>query len=476
MELDIIDEQLDTLGRAIMGLTLGCARCHDHKFDPISADDYYALAGIFKSTRTMEQYTKVARWWEHPIPTPDDRARQAAHEQELTAAKERIEQFVSEANRTAGDVPSLEDAAQENLEAAYPAGIKTRLKRLRDELAKLEENPPEISSAMGVGERAVRDLPVHIRGSHLAIGEPVPRRFPAVLVAGKQPIFDRQRSGRLRLAAWLTSEHHPLTCRVFVNRIWRWHFGRGLVATPDNFGNLGERPVNQPLLDWLAVRFRENAWSIKWLHRVILSSTTWRMSSRLDRRAAELDPENRLQWRSNMRRLEAEAIRDSILAVSGQLDRSMGGTLITLGNRAYFFDHTSKDTTEYRSNRRSIYLPVVRNHLYEMFSLFDYSDAGSVVGSRETSTVAPQALFMMNSDFVHRASEALAKQLCSQEQSDEARIRSLYRRVLCRDPAPHEVLSSLEFLGRAAADFDEPEAWPLLCQVVLSSNEFVYLR
>ena len=316
MEMDIIDEQLDTLGRAVMGLTLGCARCHDHKFDPIGNDDYYALAGIFKSTKTMEHYTKIARWWEVPIPDGEDRQKQAEHKKQIEEAKSKVDSFVAEANKKV--VASLPEgtSVEGNLEEKFPAETKAELKKLRDAVTKLEKSPPAVSSAMAVAERDVKDLPIHIRGSHLTLGEVVPRRFPRVLAGDIQSAFPKDSSGRLELAQWLTSNEHPLTSRVIVNRVWRWHFGNGLVGSPDNFGIIGQKPINQPLLDWLAVSLQENGWSLKWLHKKILMSQTWQMSSQLDENAQSVDPENRLQWRANVRRLEAEAIRDSILAVS----------------------------------------------------------------------------------------------------------------------------------------------------------------
>ncbi len=478
MEMDIIDEQIDTLGRSVMGLTLGCARCHDHKFDPIAADDYYALAGIFKSTRTMEHYKKIARWWENPIPSRDDERHLREYESKIAAAKAKIVTLVSEANRRIAESLPTGQATPKNLAEKYSAATKAELKKLRDQVAALEKNPPEVSTAMGVGERDAVDLAVHIRGSHLTLGDVVPRRFPVVLAGERQPEMGTETSGRLQLAQWLTSDSHPLTSRVIVNRLWRWHFGQGLVASPDNFGQIGSRPVNQPLLDWLAVSFREHDWSIKWLHRTIMLSSTWQMSSQLDEHSQQVDPENQFQSRANVRRLEAEAIRDSVLAISGQLDRSLGGTLLTLKNRSFFFDHTSKDTTDYKSTRRSIYLPVVRNHLYEVFSLFDYSDAGSVVGNRTTSTVAPQALFMMNSDFMQTASESLAARLDHDSQAIERRIQTLYQLVLQRGPTATELQDAAEFVNesKSLADGDEAAAWVLLCQTLLASSEFIYLR
>ncbi len=484
MEMDIIDEQIDTLGRSLMGLTLGCSRCHDHKFDPIVSEDYYGLAGIFKSTRTMEHYKKIARWWENPIPTDQELALSKAHQEKLASAKTAIKEFVKKANKQV--LGSLPEGATipKDLESHYSAITKTDLKRLRAELVTLEKNTPETSTAIGVSERDVTDVAIHIRGSHLTLGKVVPRRFPVVLAGENQSAFGEKHSGRLKLARWLTAESHPLTGRVFVNRVWRWHFGQGIVGSPDNFGNLGERPVNQPLLDWLAVTFRETGWSVKSLHRRIMLSSTYQMSSQFDERAAVADPENRLQWRANIRRLEAESIRDATLAVSGLLDRKMGGSLLHVKNRAFFFDHTSKDTTDYTKPVRSLYLPVVRNNLFGMFQLFDYSDAGSVVGSRTTSTVAPQALFMMNSDFMQDAGAALANRvLAENDVSDKSRVRHLYRIVFNRAPTETEFSRSIEFLQRATTALKDNETskspstgWPLLCQIVLSSNEFIYVR
>ncbi len=477
MEMDIIDEQLDTLGRAVMGLTLGCARCHDHKFDPIGTDDYYALAGIFKSTKTMEHYTKIARWWEVPIPNAVDRQKQSDHKMKVDEAKAKVDSFLAETSKKV--VASLPEgiSVEGNLEDKFPAETKAELKKLREVVMKLEKAPPAVSSAMAVAERGVKDLPIHIRGSHLTLGEVVPRRFPRVLAGNKQDAFPKDRSGRLKLARWLTSNEHPLTSRVIVNRVWRWHFGTGLVGSPDNFGIIGQKPVNQPLLDWLAVSLQENVWSLKWLHKKILMSQTWQMSSQFDEHAQSVDPENRLQWRANVRRLEAEAIRDSILAVSGQIDRTFGGTLITIANRSFFFDHTSKDTTDYSSVRRSIYLPVVRNHLYEVFSLFDYSDAGSVVGSRGTSTVAPQALFMMNAEFMQKAGDALAKRVESARNNEE-KVKALYRIALTRPPTADELKNTSTFIRRSRQLSEKAEAdfIRLLAQALLSSNEFIYLR
>ncbi|MEO1994572.1 MAG: DUF1549 and DUF1553 domain-containing protein, partial [Planctomycetaceae bacterium] len=480
MEMDIIDEQIDTVGRSLMGLTLGCARCHEHKFDPIGLDDYYGLAGIFKSTRTMEHFTKIARWWENPIPTPEEHERQQDHRRQVQQKQAAVEALITQANAALQSGDPSEPETQENREKRYPAATRNQLKKLRDELAALEKQSPQVSTAMGVLDRKVRDVRIHIRGSHLTLGRVVPRQLPRVLSSGKPTDFDQDSSGRLALANWLTAAEHPLTARVMINRIWRWKFGRGIVATADNLGRLGAQPSNQPLLDWLAVEFVRRGWSIKAMQRLIMQSATYRMSSRYDARAARVDPENRLHWRTNVRRLEAEAIRDSLLMVGGLLEKSMGGSLLHVKNREFFFDHTSKDKTVYDSPRRSLYLPVVRNHLYDVFQLFDYTDAGSPSGNRPTSTVAPQALFMMNGDLMLAVSASLAQRLRASAAVDDAgRIQELYSIAYGRRAAEEEVSGALEFLQQDERSIDEtgrPDPWQLLCQVILAANEFVYIR
>ncbi|MDR3638345.1 MAG: PSD1 and planctomycete cytochrome C domain-containing protein [Isosphaeraceae bacterium] len=485
MEMDLVDEQVDTVGRAFLGLTLGCARCHDHKFDPIGTADYYGLAGIFKSTRTMETFTKVAKWYENPLASDADLARKAAFDQEVAAKKKAIQSLIDDANKRLkadkGDAFTL----PKDPEPLYPKETQAALKRQRDELAAFEKNAPEMPSAMGVTEGQIADTQIHVRGSHTSLGAAIPRRVPLVLTAAQAPAFSMAQSGRLELARWLVEGNHPLTSRVMVNRLWRWHFGRGLVGSTDNFGALGERPSNPLLLDWLARQFVEGGWSIKSTHRLIMLSSTYRMSSDDNPAAARVDPENRLLGRMNRRRLEAEAIRDALLAVGGPLDPTMGGSLLQVKNRAYFFDHTSRDTTGYDTGRRSVYLPVVRNHLYDMFDLFDSTDASVTNGDRATTTVAPQALFMLNGDLVLRSARALAAGLLDRPGLDDAgRVALLYERAYGRPPSDEEskrAATYLERLGRVLAGegkgpITRLDVWQALCQVVLASNEFLTIR
>ncbi len=497
MEMDIIDEQVSTVAQAFLGLTLGCARCHDHKFDPLPTDDYYALAGIFKSTRTMEHFKKIARWHENPIPTPADLARKAEHDRQVAAKQAEINRVVEDAGTRVNGAAAArgqQPPKDKDLESLYPDEVKTQLRQLRDELAALQKAAPEMPTAMGVTEGQVMDLKVHIRGSHLSLGAEVPRGFPQVLAVGNTSALRldarqtdaRQMSGRLELARWITRPDHPLTARVMVNRLWRWHFGRGIVGTPDNFGALGERPTHPELLDWLARRFVESGWSLKAMHRLFMLSATYQMSSAYDAAAARVDPENLLHWRANVRRLEVESLRDAVLAVSGSLDPQMGGSLVHVKNREFFFDHTSKDTTKYDSPRRSVYLPVVRNHMYDVFDLFDYTDATVPSGDRATSTVAPQALFAMNSELMAAAAERLAEALLAQRDLDDAaRVQWLYVQAFARPGTAAEVRRAAAFIDRAEqvlesqavdATARRERAWALLCQSVLAANEFTYVR
>jgi hypothetical protein len=332
----------------------------------------------------------------------------------------------------------------------------------------------------------VTDVAIHLRGDPLKLGDIVPRRTPLVMRGPHVPQFNDKASGRLQLAEWLVDPQHPLTARVFVNRVWRWHFGKGLVRSPDNFGLLGDAPTHPELLDWLAHRFMEHGWSLKKLHRLIMLSSTYQLGSNVEPNAVDRDPENRLFGRANVQRLEAEAVRDAMLAVSGQLDRTMGGTLLTVKNRAYFFDHTSKDLTDYSSRRRSLYLPVVRNNVYDVFQLLDYPDAAVPSGDRTTTTVAPQALLMMNSEFVARASADMAGSSLSDPQVDEAqRIRSLYVLAYGREATSDEIAQGRTFVAKVeeALRGTEPDeskrrrqAWDGLCHVILAANEFIYLK
>ncbi len=477
--LDIIDEQLDTIGRSMLGLTIGCARCHDHKFDPLTQADYYSLAGIFQSTRTMESLKRIAKWHENSVATTADRQRLEQHQAQIVAKKAEIDGLLQQSSAAAGS------AAQPLPENQLPPEIQQQLAALRASLKELESTIPELPTAMGVTEAEIANARILSRGNHLAPGRLVPRTIPVVLDADNSFRISEGRSGRLEFAEWLTSTRNPLTPRVLVNRVWRWHFGRGIVATADNFGKQAEPPINPRLLDWLAADFVSSGWSLKALHRRILLSQTWQASADRSNPAEQSDPDNHLQWRWSVQRLEAESVRDSILAVCGKLDRSVGESMLHVKNREFLFDHTSKDLTSYDSLRRSVYLPVIRNNLYDAMSLFDCTDGTVPNGDRGASTVASQALFLMNSPLVISAAEHLAQDLCNSSSDFSDRATRLPRAVLGRQLSAQELAelqqaaqqlhAQLQADGIPAAERDLA-VWTSLSQTFLMSNEFLYIR
>jgi hypothetical protein len=379
-------------------------------------------------------------------------------------------------------------AIPDNEAHAFDRATFESLVAMRESLAKLENAEPEVPSIMGVADREVaRSIPIHVRGSHLTLGKDCERGFPAVMrPETSSTIFPSRQSGRLELAKWMSSSDHPLTARVYVNRIWRWHFGQGIVTSTDNFGLLGAKPTHPELLDWLTRRFIEDGWSTKEMHRLLMNSATYKQSSNAVANQGNIDPENHLLSHFNLRRLEAEEIRDSLLFTSGRLDRTRGGKTIALRNREFVFNHTSRDRTNYQNEKRTIYLPVIRNNVYDLMDLFDYPDPTVPSSDRATTTIAPQALLMLNSELVFESSKRLALQLLSEELSDNsARIKRAFLKVVSRTPSHGEVatlgllLKKLQTsIGAVQSDAMNLniQVWTLLCQTLLCSNEFAYIR
>ena len=370
----------------------------------------------------------------------------------------------------------------EDFKPYYAQQVLETLAQRERELKALEDTTPELPRAMGVREgKEVGDLPLHVRGSHWNLGEPVPRGFLSFGLKEKQQLPNSSRSGRLQLAQWLTQKDHPLTARVMSNRIWRWHFGRGIVASTDNFGKLGERPSHRELLDWLSLRFVETGWSIKQMHRLIMLTNTYQMSSKYSSVAAKQDPENRLLWRMDRRRLEAEAIRDAIMMVSGGLDFEMGGSILGTKKEGY----VERGKIDYDRNRRAVYLPVIRSSMYDFFRAFDFADPSVLNGNRESSVIAPQALFMLNGSVVLDHSRRWASKLLERRDLDDTdRIRTAYEQAFARLPNLGETEQALSFIQqveRALSDREEEpqkrrlQAWQSFCQSLMASNEFVYL-
>ena len=373
-----------------------------------------------------------------------------------------------------------------NSKQYFPQGPRDEIARIAKERKALEEATPEYPRAMGVTEGEVADIPIHIRGSHWTLAdEPQPRGFLRAISYDQGPSIPDEESGRLHLARWLTSSDHPLTSRVIVNRIWRWHFGSGIVSSTDNFGRLGERPSNQPLLDWLAVQFVESGWSVKDLHRRIMLSNTYQMSTAHNAEAAKVDPENKLLWHMSRRRLEAEAVRDAVMAISGGLDHAMGGSILSFKDRQYVDNTSKKGSIDYDRNLRAVYIPVVRSSLYDVLQAFDFADPSVLNGNRDATVVAPQALFMMNGSVVIQHTEKMASALLEQDHLDDAaRLSSAYEKIFARLPDQNETDRALTFLHRIDATLNEREpdaarrrvrSWQTLCQALISSSEFLYL-
>jgi hypothetical protein len=362
----------------------------------------------------------------------------------------------------------------------FPAQARHELERLESELKAVVEATPDFPRAMGVREGKVADLPIHIRGSHWTLGPVVPRRFLHAVAGDNQSPLGPEESGRRQLAQWLTQKDHPLTSRVMANRIWRWHFGRGIVPSTDNFGRLGEPPSNQPLLDWLALRFVDGGWSVKAMHRLIMLSNTYQMSSRYDARAAETDPENTLLWRMRRRRLEVESIRDAIMAVCGDLKFTDGGSILEFKDRQYV-----GGKIDFERNIRAVYLPVIRSSLYDVFQAFDLPDPSTSNGDRESTVVAPQALFMMNSSVPLAHSLNMARRLLERVDLDDAgRVRDAYERALGRPASSKEIDRALAFIAKVEQAMETRKenaadrrvfAWQSFCKSLIASNEFIYL-
>ena len=373
-------------------------------------------------------------------------------------------------------------------ERFYTDAAKADLKRLEKEQKDLETKRPALPAAMGVREGNIMNLKVHLRGNYLTQGAETPRRFPRVLAGDHPPVIDSTRSGRLEFARWLTQPEHPLTARVMVNRLWHWHFGAGIVRSTDNFGRLGDRPTHPALLDHLAREFMRQGWSLKAMHRLLMLSSTYQMSTTTSPATLAADPENKLFSRFNRRRLEAEEVRDAILVMGGTLAPQFGGQLMTFKNRQYVTGvaGVGAQAANYDTPRRSVYLPVLRSAVYDVMQAFDFGDPSVINGERSSTTVAPQALFMMNHKLVATSATRLADSLlAAAELADTERIHRAYEQTVSRPPTAAETTRLLAFLRQAEAQLGPeptaPEArrrllWRSLCRVLMAANEFVYLE
>jgi hypothetical protein len=625
LDLDAADEQLDTLGKAFLGQTIGCARCHDHKFDPIPTRDYYAMAGILLNTQTLV-HANVSGWTENPLPLPaEEEARFAAHEAETKRLKARIDDAKRQlAAITKGARPadgmispgSLAGTAVDDAEAtkvgiwkhstflkpfvgvgylhdenvgkgektltltaklsspgmyevrlAYATGpdratnvpvtvfsadgektvfvdqsrepaiddkfvslgtfrfekdgqsfvlvsnegtdghvtvdavqflpaegagdaatpseteaaaqvrqeetqLRTTLKQNEKDLKAHQSSQPKRPAAMSVRELPsdkIGDARIRVRGMPHNLGEVVPRGFLQVATSGPLPTFPKEQSGRRELGEWLASEENPLPARVYANRVWLWLIGEGIVASPDNFGASGETPSHPELLDYFASRLQENDWSTKELVREIVLSRTYRMSSVPSPADEAADPENRLIRRGNVKRTDAETLRDSMLFVAGRLDRTRFGTELKPDVSADY-DYVAV------SDRRTIYLPQLRNSTPEIVKVFDGADPSAVTGRRSKSASAAQALFLLNDEFVAQQAQTTAQRLMADASGFDARLNLLYRSALGRSPLEAEASAARSFFGvgteAETSRSDDLSRWTTFCRAVFASADF----
>jgi hypothetical protein len=380
--------------------------------------------------------------------------------------------------------------AKKNAERFYSGEERAKVAELTAALTALENRKPSPPMSMGTTEADTEDLKVHLRGSHVVLGQLVSRRFPRILAGENQPALPQSASGRLELARWMTQPDHPLISRVMANRVWHWHFGRGLVASVDNFGLLGQKPSHPELLDWLACELVQSGWSLKHLHRTIMLSQTYQMSTQYQSMAAELDPENELRWRFQRRRLTAEETRDSILSIGCGIDSTMYGSLMKVQNHSYVNSTGGAGMLNYSNARRTIYLPIIRSGVHDVLQTLDFPDPAMLTGRRETSTVAPQALLMMNSDLIFEQSKDLVEQSMPKSLDDAQRISVAYHRILKRAPTLQEIIAAASYLQNVRekmlwddksptselADSSDLALWQSLCRVLISSNEFSYIE
>lgn len=517
--MDVADEQLDVATRAVLALSVACARCHDHKFDPIPTADYYAMVGIFRSTEVLDgvrpgnNRTGYEGEFGRLLPEGGGVRRSglsAAERKQLAELKIQRENAQQElarlraARQTAAKStsdPGAGKAGKKAKAAQLTPQQQQQLRQLAQQLAELNRQIEALESknaessggsgsegdpVMAVRDAAVpEDCRIHIRGEVTELGDLVPRGYVRVLTYPQSPNVNPKQSGRLQLAMWMTSRQNPLTARVMANRIWQHLFGRGIVPTVDNFGALGEPPSHPELLDYLALEFMDQGWSVKRLIRQIMLSRAYQLASDHHARNYELDPDNTLVWRMNRRRLEAEAIRDAILAVGGNLDltRPQGSPVQDLSGEIGRRARTESLLRETRY--RSAYLPVVRGLMPEVLNLFDGADPELVTGQRDVTTVAPQALYLMNAPLVLQQSEEAARRLLadSRLKDDVARVRYVFLRVLGRPPTPQQRDDALAFVADFAgsmppgspADQRQLEAWAGLFHALIASAEFRYV-
>ncbi len=501
-----LDDITETTGLVFLGLTIGCARCHDHKFDPIKQTDYYQLQAFFAGARFRDDYPLASSQKRHEY----SRAR-AAWERELSEVQAAliVLEGPSREKLAPGNPPGLNDETAEAFakpaDERSPHEVKlvfdalkadrrvapsvwkgtldpSTLSQRQELLSKLDrimrQPPPDLPKARGIDETGPAAPVTYLlrRGDYTNRGAEMGPAVPAVLAtaAATQPVSSSRSSGRRSaLADWLVRPDHPLTARVIVNRLWQYHFGRGLVATASDFGTMGDEPTHPELLDWLATELIAQGWSLKRMHRLIVTSATYRQSSIADREVVAGDPDNLLFSRQNRRRLDGEAIRDALLFVSGSLNPAMRGPSVFPELPPELSKLSSKGAVWPVSprladrNRRSLYVFVRRNLRYPFFEVFDRPDTNASCPRRPVTTIAPQALSLLNSSLAHEAASMLAQRVGRLDADSGSRAETAARMALGRAPDDAERRMMAEFLaGGSMAD---------LCLALLNTNAFLYV-
>jgi hypothetical protein len=632
LELDVADEQIEAVGKGLLGMTIGCARCHDHKFDPIPTSDYYGLAGIFRSTHVLN-HENVSAWTERELPMSKEQAAAVeAHQASVAELKKKLEStkaemrslekeaaipkgpiavdslagividdaaakrigdwneststktyvgagYLHDDNKGKGEKtitfqPEFKKAGNYDVRIAYSPGSSraksvpieilsvdkefstkidmtetppidgrflslgkfrfdetnqwfvmvsnndtkgvvtidcvqflpvdekaspkekagdSAVAKMQDAVEDLEKQMKKLTAAapprprtMGVSdEKEIGDIELRVRGNAHVLGPKVPRGVLQVATLGDAPQIPADQSGRLELAHWIADAKNPLTARVYANRVWHHLFGVGLVRTVDNFGTTGELPSHPELLDHLASRFIDEGWSTKRLVREIVLSHTYRMSSTPNKKATAVDPENRLLSRMNRKRLDAESLRDAVLAVSGKLDLTVGGQNMNDPNvlKGAGTVTPTEYTFVFTDARRSVYTPAFRNRMLELFEAFDMADQNSVAGKRNVSTVAPQSLYMLNAPFVmEQARFAAERALAAPAKDDGVRVERAFRTALGRLPTAEEkklalsaVREELEIVRLEEATDPRTAAWERFFQALFGCLDFRYL-
>ncbi len=470
-----IEDTIDNLGRAFLGLTINCARCHDHKFDPITSRDYYALYGIFHSTRYPWAGTELEQVQRDLVPlvTTDKRVEAEAVLAANDDEKARLKKAVYELKDSLKNTPADQ---KENVEAK----IKDAEKAAREFVSK----PLPFEMAYAVAEaKKVEDVPIQLKGDPAKPGEVVRRRFLTVLNGTEIPATDTT-SGRRQLAEWIVARNNPLTARVMANRIWLHHFGKGLVPTPNDFGKQGKPPTHPDLLDWLASKFIESGWSVKSMHRLIMLSRTYQLASTRSEDAVARDANNELFSSFPRRRLDAEAIRDTLLVLGGNLDITPAGPHPFPPQSEWKFTQHNPFRAVYDSKHRSVYLMTQRIQRDPYLAIFDGADPATSTPVRTTSTTPLQALYLLNDAFVHEQARQFAARLVKEAEDDKARLRRAYQVSLARQPGARELDGGGKFLAAVREKLRsdgmpdeqvEAESWGAMVRVLFRLNEFVYV-